>query len=63
MMKNYLEYYNIEIIKSENRINEIIKRFLGLIEASYIQADDSYNEAKENYLKIYEDYKKIKNIK
>ena len=56
MMKNYLAYYSNEIIKYENCINEIIKRFLGLIEASYIQADDSYNEAKENYLKIYEGY-------
>ena len=63
MMKGYLAYYTVEIIKYENCVNEIIKRFLGLIEASYIKADDSYNEAKENYLKIYEDYKKIKNIK
>ena len=63
MMKSCLAYYTVEIIKYENCVNENIKRFLGLIEASYIQADDSYNEAKENYLMIYEDYKKIKNIK
>ena len=63
MIKNFIEYYTIEINKYQYCINEIIKRFLGLIEASYIQADDSYNEAKENYLKIYEDYRKIKNIK
>ena len=63
MMKNYLVYYIVEITKYENLINEVIQIFLGLIEASYIQEDDSYNEAKNNYLKIYEAYKTINNIK
>ena len=49
---------NDKMKKYENLINYDISKFLGLIEASSIQADDSYNEAKENYLEIYEDYKK-----
>jgi len=60
MMKNYLVYYIVEISKYENLINEVIQIILGLIEASYIQQDDSYNEAKNNYLKIYEAFKNIK---
>ena len=60
MMKNYLVYYIVEISKYENLINEVIQIILGLIQASYIQQDDSYNEAKNNYLKIYEAFKNIK---
>jgi len=60
MMKNYLVYYIVEIIKFENFINEVIQIFLGLIESNYIKEDDNHNEAKNNYLKIYEDYKKLK---
>ena len=63
MMEKNLLLYTLEIVKYENSINEVIKRFNGLIAASYIQTDDSYNEAKEKYLKIYEYYQKIKNIK
>ena len=63
MMERNLLLYTLEIVKYENSINEVIKRFDGLIAASYIQADNNYNEAKEKYLKIYEYYQKIKNIK
>ena len=63
MMESNLLLYTLEIVKYENSINEVIKRFDGLIAASYIQADNNYNEAKEKYLKIYEYYQKIKNIK
>ena len=63
MMTQHFVIYTLDIAKLKNSINEVMKRFYGLIEASYIQADDSYNEAKKNYLEIYKDYKKIKNIK
>ena len=62
-MKIEINYYKKQIRKFENLINDFIKIFLGLIEASYVQEDDNYNEARKNYLEIYEDYKKIKNLK
>ena len=62
-MKIEINYYKKQIRKFENLINDFIKIFLGLIEASYVKEDDAYNEARKNYLEIYEDYEKIKNLK